>query len=361
VFDYRRIEMTIARHLNRAGLALIALSSFGALQTASAAGTAAGTTISNQATVSYQVGGVDQTPITSPAAQFLVDNRIDLTVAESSTTTTQTSPGLTNQVTSFTVTNTGNAIQGFVLSVANQASGTASPFSGGTADNQDVANVRVFMDSGAAGTPNIYDATDTAVNIASLAADATVTVFVLADVPVGATNGQFANVQLTAVATTDNTTTPVVESAGADDPNVVQIVFGDDAVNADATESAVDQYEIRSAALAVTKTATVISDPFNGTSADRKAIPGAVVEYTITVTNSSTTTSATSVQLEDEIPANTAFVPGSLMLNAAALSDSADADAGFYEAAPTPRVVVNAGAVAANNGTAVVTFRVTIQ
>jgi len=293
--------------------------------------------------------------------QFVVDNRIDLTVAEGSTTTTQSSPGLTDQVTSFTVTNTGNAAQAFVLSAANMATGTASPFSGGTADNQDVTNVRVFVDSGASGTPNAYDASDTAINIASLAPDTTITVFVLADVPVAASNGQFANVQLTVVTATDNTTTPVVESAGADDPNVVQIVFGDDPLNADATESATDQYEVRSASLAVTKTAAVISDPFNGTGADRKAIPGAIVEYTITVTNSSTTTAATAVQLEDAIPANTVFVPGSLTLGAAALSDGNDADAGRYEAAPTPRVLVNAGLIPANNGSAVVTFRVTIQ
>ena len=145
--------MTFARHLKRASLALIGLSSIGVLQSASAAGTIAGTTISNQATVSYQVGGVAQNPIASPTVQFVADNRIDLTVAEGSTTTTQTSPGLTNQVTSFTVTNTGNAAQAFVLSAANMATGTASPFTGGTADNQDVANVRVFVDSGASGTP----------------------------------------------------------------------------------------------------------------------------------------------------------------------------------------------------------------
>jgi uncharacterized repeat protein (TIGR01451 family) len=351
--------MTFARHLKRASLALIGLSSIGVLQSASAAGTVAGTTISNQATVSYQVGGVAQTPIASPTVQFVVDNRIDLTVAEGSTTTTQTSPGLTNQVTSFTVTNTGNAAQAFVLSAANMATGTASPFTGGTADNQDIANVRVFVDSGASGTPNAYDASDTAISIASLAPDTTITVFVLADVPVAAANGQFANVQLTAVTATNNTTTPVVESSGADDPNVVQIVFGDD--GEDATETAVDQYEVRSASLAVTKTAAVISDPFNGTGADRKAIPGAIVEYTITVTNSSTTTAATAVQLEDAIPANTVFVPGSLTLNTTSLSDGNDADAGRYEAAPTPRVLVSAGAIAASNGTAIVTFRVTIQ
>jgi uncharacterized repeat protein (TIGR01451 family) len=348
--------MTFARHLKRASLALIGLSSIGVLQSASAAGTVAGTTISNQATVSYQVSGVTQTPIASPTVQFVVDNRIDLTVIERSTTTTATSPGLTNQVTSFTVRNTGNAAQAFVLSAANMATGTASPFTSGTADNQDVANVRVFVDSGASGTADAYDASDTATNIASLAPDTDAVVFVLADVPVAAANGQFANVQLTVVTATDNTTTPVVESAGADDASVVQIVFGD--AGEDATQSASDQYEIRSAALSVTKTAAVVDDPFNS----GMAVPGAEVEYTITVTNSSTTMPATSVELQDQIPANTVYLPGSLRLDAAVVTDDdSDSDAGFYEAAPIPRIVVNAAAIPANNGSATVTFRVTIQ
>lgn len=345
--------MKIARHVKHAGLALLALSSVGALQSAFAVGTPSGTTISNQATVDYSVGGVSQTQITSAAASFVVDSRIDFTVSEVSANATQTTPGQSNVVTTFRVTNTGNSSQGYQLSVANEASG-ATLFS--QTDNQDVSNLRIFVDSNGNGT---YDAgTDSATNIDTLATDAdgeSVVVFVVADIPVAATNGQYANVRLQARAAVAGTNgaTLATQTAGADNPAVVDIVFAD--AGRDATESAADQYEIRSAALTVTKNVAVISDPFNGTGADRKAIPGAVIEYTIVVTNNSTTTAADAVTVSDNIPANTTFVPGSITLNAASLPDT------NFIAGPPARVAVNAGAVAASGGTATVTFRVTID
>jgi uncharacterized repeat protein (TIGR01451 family) len=345
--------MTIARHVKHASLALIALSSVGALHSAFAVGTPSGTTISNQATVDYSVGGVSQTQITSAAASFVVDSRIDLTVSEVSTNATQTTPGQANVVTAFRVTNTGNSTQGYQLSVTNEASG-ATLFS--QTDNQNVNNLRIFVDSNGNGT---YDAgTDAATNIDTLATDAdgeSVVVFVVADIPVAATNGQYANVRLQARAAVAGTSgaTLAAQTVGADNPAAVDIVFAD--AGRDATESAADQYEIRSAALTVTKNVTVVSDPFNGTGADRKAIPGAVIEYTIVVTNNSTTTAADGVTVNDTIPANTTFVPGSITLNAGALPDT------NFSAGPPARVAVSAGAVVASGGTATVTFRVTIN
>jgi uncharacterized repeat protein (TIGR01451 family) len=345
--------MKFARHVKHAGLALIALSSVGAFQSALAVGTASGTTISNQATVDYSVAGVNQTQITSAAATFVVDSRIDLSVSEVSTNATQTNPGQNNVLTSFRVSNTGNSTQGYQLSVTNEASG-ATLF--GQTDNQEVNNLRIAVDANGNGT---YDAgTDTATNINSLITDAdgeSVVVFVLADIPVAATNNQYANVRLQAIAAVPGTNgaTPATQTAGADNPAVVDIVFADTA--RDATESAADQYWIRSAALTITKTAAVISDPFNGTGTARKAIPGAVIEYTIVVTNNSTTTAADAVTVTDAIPANTAFVPGSITLNGGPLPDT------NYIVGPPARVVVSSGVVAANGGTATVTFRVTIN
>ena len=345
--------MTIARHVKHASLALRALSSVGALQSAFAVGTPSGTTISNQATVDYSVGGVNQTQITSAAASFVVDSRIDLTVSEVSGNATQTTPGQNNVVATFRVTNTGNSTQGYQLSAVNEATG-ATLFS--QSDNQDVNNLRWFVDSNGNGT---YDAgSDAATNINTLATDAdgeSVVVFVLADIPVAATNGQYANVRLQAIAAVPGTNgaTLATQTAGADNPAAVDVVFAD--AGRDATESAADQYEIRSAALTVTKNAAVISDPFNGTGADRKAIPGAVIQYTIVVTNNSTTTAANAVTVSDNIPANTTFVPGSITLNAGSLPDT------NFIAGPPARVVVTAGAVAASGGAATVTFRVTIN
>jgi uncharacterized repeat protein (TIGR01451 family) len=343
--------MTIARHVRHASLALIALSSVGALQSAFAIGTPSGTTISNQATVDFSVGGVNQNQITSAAATFVVDSRVDLSVSEVSTNATQTSPGQVNVITTFRVSNTGNSTQGYLLSVTNEASG-ATLF--GQIDNQNVNNLRIFVDSNGNGT---YDAgTDTATNVNTLATDndgESVIVFVLADVPVAATNNQYANVRLQAIAAVAGTNggTLATQTAGADNPAVVDVVFAD--AGRDATESAADQYWIRSAALTVTKNATVISDPIS--TSNPKAIPGAVIQYSIVVANGSTTTAADAVTVGDLIPANTTFVPGSITLNAAPLPDS------NFIAGPPARIAVSAGSVAANNGTATVTFRVTIN
>lgn len=200
-----------------AGAALFGLVS----QSALAAGTASNTTISNLSTLNYSVGGVSQTAIgSSPtgntsgagtATTFVVDNKVNLTVAESNATVTSSSPGATNQITTFTVTNNGNTAQGYNLVAANA---TGSPTVFGVADNIDATVSALFVDSNGNG---IYNAgVDTATAISSLAPDASVSVFVLATIPAGATNGQQAVVTLTATTTTTGTTTAVVATGGAD-------------------------------------------------------------------------------------------------------------------------------------------------
>ena len=297
----------------RAGLAVFTLAAFGAWQTAGAVGTAANTTVSNQSTVSYSVGGVAQAPIpSSPTGNttpgggapttFVVDNRIDLTVAESSGGNTPVTPGQLNQVTGFTVTNTGNAAQGYQLTPTNLVGGALF----GNTDSTDVANLRVFVDSNANG---VYDAgVDTATAIDTLAADASVAVFIVSDIPGTATNGQFANVQLSARAAVAGTNgaTLATETSGADTPGSVDIVFGDAA--RDATEVSADQYAVSSAALSVQKTSAVVDDPFNGTT-NPKGIPGAHVEYAIAISNTGAA-AATGLQINDPLPANTAFRTG---------------------------------------------------
>lgn len=355
------------RHIQYATLALLALLSFGVLHTAHAAGTAASTSVESRATVSYSVAGVSQTPIeSSPAGNstpgagngasttFVVDNRIDLTVSELSGSASITSPGQGNAVTAFTLTNTGNSPQGYQLAAVNEAGSTAF----GNVDDFDVSNLRVFVDSNGNGT---YDAgVDTVSAVDTLAADAAVTVFIVADVPITAANGQFANVQLTARAAVPGTAgaTLAVETTGADDPNIVDIVFGD--AGNDALESMADQYAVQSAALSIVKTATVISDPVNGTT-NPKAIPGAVVEYTAVVTNSGAV-AANLVVVDDQVPANATYVAGSLALNSTSLTDAGDADAGEFVGGPPAHVVVNIGTVnTGGTNAATVVFRVTID
>lgn len=312
---------TIAGHVKQASLALLALSALGAVNSAYAAGTVANTSITNRATVSYAVGGVTQTSIeSSPTGNsaagagagadttFVVDDRIDLTVAELSGNATTVNPGQNNVVAVFTVTNTGNAPHAFQLSALN--TNIAPPYGGG-ADNTDVNNLRVFVD---ANTNSTYEpATDTAVNIATLAPDTTARVLIVADAPLTMTNGQFANVRLIARAAVNNTPgTLSTQTVGADTPGSVDIVFGDDSTDGtgarDATAQDEDQFAVQSASISVAKTLSVISDPFNGTT-NPKAIPGAVVQYAVTITNSGAA-AATGVQVADPLPTNTTFVSG---------------------------------------------------
>ena len=306
--------------MKRAALALLVLSGATVLPQAFAAGTAASTSIQNRATISFSVGGNAQTPIeSSPTGNstpgtnngastvFVVDNKVDLTVTEVGGAAAIVNPGQVNVVNTFLVTNTGNAAQADPLTPTNVAAG-ATLF--GNADNTDVSNLRVFVDANNNGT---YESgTDTATSITTLAADAGVRVFIVADVPVTATNLQYANVRLSAAAAVNNTpATLLAESAGADNAATVEIVFADGAgAGGDAVRNgrfaADDQYAVQSAALTVAKTSTVISDPLNGAT-NPKAIPGATVEYGVAVTNTGSV-AATGVVVADPIPANTAFV-----------------------------------------------------
>lgn len=283
--------------------AAVLLVALGAQQ-AHAAGTASGTDVANTATINYKVGGVDQTPVPA-SVTFKVDRKITLTVAEvGGTATGPVAPGQANQVTTFTVTNTSNATLDFGLGGANVTGTTAH---GGT-ENQDMENIRVFVESGA--TAGYQSGEDTAIFIDELAADQSKTVYIVANVPAAATNGQIATVALTAtakesgVAATEGAV--VTQTAGADTAGAVDTVFGDgtgpgagDAAR-DGKHSDDDDYSISSTALSVLKTSKVISDPFNNTT-NPKAIPGAVVEYCIIVTNPGAQ-AATLVTLVDNLP-----------------------------------------------------------
>jgi uncharacterized repeat protein (TIGR01451 family) len=304
-------------------------------------GTAANTSVDNRAAVNYQVSGVAQTPIeSSPTGNstagvgaganttFVVDNKIDLTVTEVGGAATTVGAGAANVVTTFRVTNTGNNAQGYNLSAANLAGTTLF----GRTDAFDMTNLRTFVStavcSGVSPTPAFNAGTDTAVNITTLAADACAYVFIVADTPVTATNDQAANVQLTALTRVATTLAAVTQTAGAESPTVVDVVFAD--AGRDAQQTADDQYFVQTAALSVAKTSTVVSDPFNGTT-NPKSIPGAVMEYGITLTNTGAV-SATVVTITDPIPANTTYANGTYNAGASNVSITVGATTTFCQA-----------------------------
>lgn len=295
--------------------ALVAAAALGWWTGANAQMTAAGTSITNSASVNYSVAGLPQAVIessptgnTTPGAgagtptAFLVDNRVDLTVTELGATATLTTPGAVNALLTFDVTNTGNAPQGYALTLAEQATGTFFPAGNDNADFN-LANLVVRVDDG----DNAFDAGDIAPAINTLNPNQTVRVFVVAPlVTLTLVNGNRTNIQLqaqTAVAGTNGGTLEA-ETALANDPTLVEVVFADG--GEDGTESAVDQFFIQSAALTIQKTQTVISDGFSAS--NPRSIPGATVEYQIEIENTSPTIAADLVSISDPVPTNTTFL-----------------------------------------------------
>lgn len=328
-----------------------------------AAGTAAGTTITNTVTVNYQVGGVSQTAITA-SNSFKVDRKVNVTVAEVGTTTTQVSPGQTAAVTTFTVTNLSNTVLDFALAAAQQSGGTAAH--AGT-DSFDATNVKVYVDSNANGT---YDVgTDTEVSyLDELAADASKTVFVVADIPLNLTTGNVAAVTLTATgregAGSGSLGAALVETAGADSTATVDTVFADGAgatdSSRDAAYSAKDDYTVFAAALTITKTTKVVSDPVNGAT-NPKAIPGATIEYCIVVANAAGGAAASSVAISDPLSSEMTYSSAyGIFLDGTVTSGACNADGtsgGSYASGTVSGTLTNVAAGA----TKTMRFRATIN
>ncbi len=328
---------------------------------AMAAGTPSGTTVSNTATLDFTVGGVNQTPIASNSADFLVDNRVDLIVTTLDVAAVEVVPGALAQVMSFSVTNQGNTVQDYSL----QALAATGTFFGVT-DNFDGANVQVFVDGNASG---IYEPlVDTATYIDELAADAVTTVFIVADIPIGQADDDAALydlwAQTAAGAGVGSQGADILtdDAATIDDPNLVQIVFGDGAGSVDVAQdgafSSRDAFHVVSAILDVAKSSVVVSDPFNGIS-NPKSIPGATVRYSLTVSNTGNA-NATSLSLVDAIPTNTAYAPGTMVLDGTPLTDAADPDAGDFDVSNTGAVTVTIASLLPG-GSAVVSFDVVID
>jgi uncharacterized repeat protein (TIGR01451 family) len=328
---------------------VVATAAFLLPQSAQAAGTAAGTTVSNTATVNFQVGGVPQTAVTG-SATFVVDDKVNLTVTNNAGATVI--PGSTDQVLAFTLQNTGNKTHGYSL---------AASLGGGITMN----NVRIYIDVNGDGNLDVGDTLYAGgTNAGDLAADATMRLLIVSDTPAGAVNGDISNYQLIATTLNAGTTTVTAhDNAIADDKDTQQVVFADAAgpgdVVRDGKHSATGTYTVSTATLSVTKTSTVVSDPFNGVT-NPKRIPGAVVRYSIVVTNSGAA-NASNVVVRDAIPASTTYAASTITLNAVAQTDVGGDDSADMGATNPGEVTATVGALASGGGSATVTFDVTVN
>ncbi|MDD4965198.1 MAG: hypothetical protein PHI11_14910 [Gallionella sp.] len=321
-----------------------------------AAGTAAGTLISNSATLSYATSTFLPATATSNVASFLVDQKINLLVVEVTGSATFVGAGQARAVTTFLVTNLGNAPQGFnltaALALANPAG--APPFS---TNDFSATGLVAYADTNNNG---IYDPLiDIATSITTLAADASQKVFVVSDIPTTVLSNQQSVVSLTATATAPATMTALVATLGSDTA-AVDFVFSDAAgvasgdIARDAKHSAYAAYLNSGAGLTLIKSVVSVLDPMGSAT----LMPSAVMTYQIVATLAGTGT-ANNIVITDPLPANITYLPGSIIVDNIAKTDAADADnAQFITASQT--LVISLGNVAPP-ANFVITFRATIN
>jgi uncharacterized repeat protein (TIGR01451 family) len=317
----KRKVVTITKKYGLQIFTMAALLALLAAPCAYAAGTEAGTSISNTASIDYSVSGVSQTQIQSSPATFYVDDKVLLTVTRVDSAPVPVTPGGSDLALTFTVANTGNTTHDFLLSAtAEPSTSTQITFGGNTyTDNFDATSPLTYVDNNGQQLSTSYSATvwsntgaaTQTTTVTALAPDHSITVYVVASIPAAQLDSDVAICALTATAA--NAATALTN--GATETvlgHSVTIVFADGAGTDDAAAPTHDgkysdrsAYQVASSHLAVTKTPTVISDPINGVT-NPKAIPNAIVEYIINVSNTGSK-QADTVVITDQIPANTTF------------------------------------------------------
>lgn len=281
--------------------------------TAYAAGTAAGVTVSNSFTLDYTVGTVQQPQVSNPSpVTFTVDRLVDLTVTSSGETVV--SPGAQDQNLIFTLTNNGNDTQAYLLSLIDES---------GDAFSATTKKIFYYKQG---------DAQNTAVEFSGktvdVLADETYIVYIEADIPTGLQDEDVDSLTLLAdtlePSSEGASVTPVVADTDGNDTNGDAeniLADGSGTSNENVGEgdhSATSQYKVASADLTAVKALSIFSqDGANcstipGTPAvgDQYSIPGACIEYTITVENRGGT-SATALTVNDILPSEITFIAAS--------------------------------------------------
>jgi len=317
--------------------ALAAASAFAFAGEAHAGGTPAGTSISNTATATYDLPGGGTGTVTSNTVTLKVDELIDVTVAWKDPGDVLGAAGAAAQVLSFTVTNGGNASGQFTL-------GSVAALGG---DDFDPTIGAIVLDTNGNGVydPGVDTVYVPGTNDPTIAADGSVTIFILSTLPLAANDGNRARAELTAAAK-KGTGTPGTTFAGQGTGG------GNAVVGLTGGKGLADGwYKVQKAAVTFTKAASV-ADPFGGTT----QVPGATVTYTLTAVVGGTG-SVANLKVSDSVPAGTTYKAGSLTLDGAALTDAADGDAGSFTGSG---IAVSLGTVATGT-TKTVSFKVKIN
>lgn len=301
-----------------------------------AAGTAAGTELVTTYSLSYDVEGIAQPPITDQYTRlvdFLVNMSLDVVTPQPVTV----APQQTDVMTTLKVKNLSNGAVSF----------TPSMWSDDDPENGFPANFyRIFRDTNG---NNVYDpGTDEQVGDTGvdgngdflkaplIQPNVTDTWFAFADIPAaaGTLNGQTVNYVVYAqvyVADPADQELFTIMGSGWDSPEDMDYLAADGAgVDDDANDGALSvklDFLVAAATLSITRINKVISDVVNGTT-NPKAIPGALVEYCLAVSNAVGGATASDVEITDVVAPELSIESGSLRLNGSFANGACNDDGG---------------------------------
>lgn len=307
---------------------------------AHAGGTPPGTNITNQASITYTVGGAQLVQNSNPST-IIVEELINLNLVWQDASNVIVGPGDTGRLLTFLLTNTGNGNESFGLTTDSNVSG----------DDFNPTFSDLYLDANGNG---VYDAGVDAqyaagINDPVLGADSSTAIFVLHDIPAGLVDADIGNCDLTAASNT-GTGAPGSSIPGAGDGGANAVIG-----NSGGSATNTGGYVVTTVVVTMLKSATVL-DPFGGSD----AVPGAVLTYTITVDVTGSGT-AQGVVITDPFPVNTTYVASSLTLNSGALTDAVDADAGDVNATTAGSITIALGNLTDASPLQTITFNVTID
>ncbi len=186
-------------------------------------------------------------------------------------------------------------------------------------------------------------------NNPQLAADESVDMLLVNNLPPALANNWLGRSQLTATSTT-----------GTGLPGETLVGLGDGGLDAvlgasGGTSAAFGEYLVSDVDINILKS-VLVTDSLGGT----EPTVGATLTYTVTVevTNGGT---ATASVFSDPIPQFSTYVANSISLNGGNLTDVIDADAGELDSSGAPTVVVRLGDLTLADGIQTIEFQVTID
>ncbi len=317
---------------------------------AQAAGAPAGTVISNQVTLGYIDGGV-ATTTSSNIATFTVAEIIDVSLAAQDAAPVAVNSPDTSRALTMLLTNIGNGSENFSLIRNNSLPGNQF-------DPVTAAIGGIFLESGAqtgfqVSGPNVDTLYISGSNDPVLAADASLVVYLVSDIPSSLALGSTGLSSLNVVSLTAG-------AAGAA-PGTPLTGLGTGGVDAlvganSATASTTSSYQVGGLAVSVSKSVALIQDPQGRTGSTAIIMPGTVLTYSVSLRVSGNGT-ANNLAFNDPLPAETSFVPNSITVNGATRTDAVDADDTNFTSNTINVIFSNTAAPV----THVITFRVTVN